>query len=130
MALKLVLLIFNVLIIFSKVQCFNLNETNCTKSCIVCGKNAEHCIFNPTECSTQCNCKQGYTGVFCENLIDFSFRILSEKAWLNILEQVESNDFKNFNIDFIDQFIRRLNAPKCVHPLNMKKRFNPWIFIE
>jgi len=109
MPLKLVLLIFNVLIIISKVQCLNLSETNCTKSCIVCGKNAEHCIFNPTECSTQCNCKQGYTGVFCENQIDSSFRILSEKAWLNILEQVESNDFKNFNPDFIDQLIRRLN---------------------
>lgn len=77
----------------------------CLVTCEECGFNSKHCEFNPVKCTIKCECKEGFTGETCNTTIDEDFFQLKEKAWIHILNDLNSNEFQ---VDILSEKINIL----------------------
>ena len=97
------------------------DECNKTRLCELCGIYSEKCNFDEFKCSIKCECKTGYTGVYCNDttvitnsaldenspkykLVD-EFVYLKELAWSDILNSI--ND-KIEDMELIERAIHKL----------------------
>lgn len=88
--IQLIFLVFAALLSLKNAADDETRSTTniCLKTCEDCGTNSIRCISNQSECSIECECKEGYSGESC-NLADF--KLLKKRAWSNLAADMDSS---------------------------------------
>ncbi len=108
-----ILVLFNFFFVIRAVQ---LNDTDLTDNngteqvCLkLCGENSAFCIFRQLNSSIECVCKSGFIGKFCTQTTNDSFLARTELVWQDIFKMLDSDDFKQINMNLIEALLRKLN---------------------
>jgi hypothetical protein len=77
----------------------------CNLSCEECGINSERCVYNPVKCSIKCECKPGFEGDRCTDLVTTTksnnknedFKLYKDQTWTAVINELETSQL-NQNI--------------------------------